>query len=174
MTRLSTPLHSFLVLAYFEMRYHKMRKQEDGISLQKLHVIMWRSRLYDTLCLCCSSENGTDIWNELSDIKSEPHLSTSKPKRFQQRVLNPPGSASATDPFATPRSSALSHVHHHTWRRWKELPGIEKNQGTQNILMALTLNRAWYPLVMTNMAIENGHLWWDLPFKMMVMFHGYV
>ena len=30
-----------------------------------------------------------------------------------------------------------------------------------------------YPLVMTNVAIENGHLWWVFPLRM-VIFHSYV
>ena len=55
-------------------------------------------------------------------IKShdEKHLSSSPSLCFKQRVPN--GFASASDPFATPRCSALSYVHHHTWRRmWREL-----------------------------------------------------
>ena len=30
-----------------------------------------------------------------------------------------------------------------------------------------------YPLVMTNIAMENDHLWWIFPLKM-VSFHSYV
>ena len=35
------------------------------------------------------------------------------------------------------------------------------------------LSHLWYPLVMTNIAIENDHLWWIFPLNM-VIFHSYV
>ena len=45
--------------------------------------------------------------------------------------------------------------------------------GFNGIYGGLMGSNGIYPLVMTNIAIENDHLWWIFPLKM-VIFHSYV
>ena len=50
-----------------------------------------------------------------------------------------------------------------------EEPGVEPGEGQG--VSPVEVGNGWYPLVNLQKAMENGHLWWIFPLKM-VIFHG--
>ena len=53
--------------------------------------------------------------------------------------------------------------------RWRS-HGTHGTHGTGDVVAPSFL---WYPLVMTHVTMENHHLWWIVPLKIMI-FHSYV
>ena len=56
------------------------------------------------------------------------------------------------------------------WNLWAQNAAAACSEKLEEVAPKKKLS---YPLVMTNIAIENGHVWWIFPLKM-VIFHSYV